>query len=245
MAEYQMTLVERREIARGTMAFWFQTNGAKYEFRAGQHADFGFMRPSEGDEGDNLRTFSLASDPHDQGLVMIAMRMRESGFKTSLKVAALGTMFMVSRPRGSFTLHKDFSRPAVYLAGGIGITPMRSVLHWASKERAPHRLYLFYSNRDVGEAAFLEEFEGLSAQNHGFTFIPTLTRPTSQAWTYERGPISGSLLTRHLPGIIGPVYYLAGPSRMVAAMNTLLHSLGVSDDDIKTEEFGEYGLDHS
>jgi ferredoxin-NADP reductase len=66
MAEYQMTLVNRREVARATMAFWFQTNGAKYEFRAGQHADFAFMHPSERDEADNLRTFSLASDPHDK-----------------------------------------------------------------------------------------------------------------------------------------------------------------------------------
>jgi ferredoxin-NADP reductase len=173
---------------------------------------------------------------------MIAMRMRETGFRTALKVAPRGSMFMVSRPRGSFTLHKDFARPAVYLAGGIGITPMRSVLHWASKERAPHWLYLFYSNRHVEDAAFLEELEGLATQNPGFTFIPTLTRSTSQAWPFERGPINRALLTRHLQGINGPVYYLAGPSGMVSAMTTLLHSLGVSDDDIKTEEFGDYRL---
>lgn len=233
MAAYQMKLVDRREIARATMAFWFQTNGAKYEFQAGQHADFAFMHPSEGDETDNLRTFSLASSPHDQGLVMIAMRMRETGFKTALKVAPLGT------------LQTNFARPAVYLAGGIGITPMRSILQWASLERAPHQLYLFYSNRDAEDAAFLEELEGLAAQNPKFTFIPTLTRSTSQAWPHERGPINRALLTRHLQGINGPVYYLAGPSGMVSAMSTLLHFLSVSDDDIKTEEFGDYGLDQS
>ena len=245
MAAYQMKLVDRREIARATMAFWFQTNGAKYEFQAGQHADFAFMHPSEGDETDNLRTFSLASSPHDQGLVMIAMRMRETGFKTALKVAPLGTKFMVSGPRGSFTLHTNFARPAVYLAGGIGITPMRSILHWACLKRAPHQLYLFYSNRVAEDAAFLEELEGLAAQNPKFTFIPTLTRSPSQGWPHERGPINRALLTRHLQGINGPVYYLAGPSGMVSAMSTLLRFLSVSDDDIKTEEFGDYGLDQS
>jgi len=99
MAEYQMTLVNRREVASATMAFWLQTNVAKYEFRAGQHADFAFLDPSEGDESDNLRTFSLASSPHDQGLVMIAMRMRDTGFKRALKAVPQGTMFKVSRPR--------------------------------------------------------------------------------------------------------------------------------------------------
>jgi len=129
MAEFQITLVNRREIASATMAFWFQTNGAKYEFRAGQHADFAFLHPTEGDESDNLRTFSLASSPHDQGLVMIALRMRDTGFKRALKAVPQGTMFKVSRPRGSFTLHKDSTRPAVFLAGGIGITPMHGMLH--------------------------------------------------------------------------------------------------------------------
>ena len=66
MAEYQMTLVDRQRIARDTMAFWFEANGASFEFRAGQHADFVFTRPCMGSESDNSRTFSFASSPHDQ-----------------------------------------------------------------------------------------------------------------------------------------------------------------------------------
>ena len=120
MAEYQMTLKHRERIARDTMAFSFDTNGTRYEFRAGQHADFLFLDPPLEQEGDNSRTFSLANSPHDKGLVMIALRMRETGFKTALKTAALGAKFRVSRPRGPFTLHKDVTRQAVFLAGGIG-----------------------------------------------------------------------------------------------------------------------------
>ena len=119
MADYQMTLVDRQRIARGTMTFWFDTNGRKYDFRAGQHADFAFMHPPLGGEGDSSRTFSFANSPHDTGLVMIAMRMRKTAFKSALKAAALGTKFTVSRPRGSFTLHKDITRTAVFIAGGI------------------------------------------------------------------------------------------------------------------------------
>src|SRR5258707_12186206 len=99
-----MTLVDRQRIARGTMTFWFDTNGSDYDFRAGQHADFAFMHPPVGDEGDNSRTFSLAKSPHDNGLVMIAMRTRQTGFKTALMSSAPGTKLQFIRPEGCFTL---------------------------------------------------------------------------------------------------------------------------------------------
>jgi ferredoxin-NADP reductase len=242
MAEYQMTMVHRQRIARDTMAFWFDPNSARYEFRAGQHADFVFSNPCVGSEGDNARTFSLASSPHLTEPIMIAMRMRRTAFKNALKAAALGTKFTVSRPRGSFTLHRDITRPAVFLAGGIGIAPIRSILQQAAQERLPHKLYVFYSNREADDAAFLEEFENMTVQNSNFTLIPTVTGPGTLAWPYEKGHINREMLTRYLLGLKGPVYYVAGPSGMVTAMTNLLNSSGVSDDDIKTEEFGDYKL---
>jgi ferredoxin-NADP reductase len=244
MAEYEMTLVDRQRIARDTMAFWFDTNDASFEFRAGQHADFVFRGPRTGIESDNSRTFSLASPPHDNRPVMIAMRMRKTAFKTALKSAALGTKFIVSRPRGSFTLHRDITRPAVFLAGGIGITPIRSILQWVTQEHLPHRLYLFYSNREVDDVAFLEECENMAARNSKFTLIPTVTGHRTIAWPYEKGHINREMLTRSLLALNGPIYYIAGPSGMVAAMTQLLNSLGVSDDDMKTEEFGDYKPQH-
>jgi len=242
MAEYQMTLMDRQRIARDTMAFWFDTNGANFEFRAGQHADFVFTHPRTGSEIDNSRTFSLASSPHDKEPIMIAMRMRKTAFKTALKAAAHGTKFTVSRPRGSFTLHKDITRTAVLIAGGIGIAPIRSILQHATQERLPHKLYLFYSNREADDAAFIEEFESLTAQNPNFTFIPTVTGHRTIAWPYEKGHINREMLTRYLLGLNGPIYYIAGPSGMVTAMTGLLNASGVSDDDMKTEEFGDYKL---
>jgi ferredoxin-NADP reductase len=86
MAEYRMMLVSRREIAKDTMAFWFDTNGAQYEFRAGQHADFAFSAPHNSSD-DTSRTFSLASVPEEKKSIIIAMRMRETGFKSALKTA--------------------------------------------------------------------------------------------------------------------------------------------------------------
>lgn len=237
MAEYQMTLVDRQRIARDTMAFWFDTNGAGYEFRAGQHADFVF-----GSESDNSHTFSLASSPRDRELIMIAMRMRPTVFKNALRAAALGTKVTVSRPRGSFTLHRDITRPAVFLAGGIGIAPIHSILQSATQERLPHKLYLFYSNREAADAAFMDELQSMAAQNPNLTLVLTVTRHPALAWPYEIGHITREMLIRYLFGLNGPVYYIAGPSGMVTGMTDLLVSSGVSPDDMRTEEFGDYKL---
>ena len=240
MAEYQRTLVDKLEIAMDTIAFRFSTNETTYDFQAGQHADFGFLHAFEGNQNDNSRTFSLANSPHENGCITVAMRMRDAGFKNALKRARLGTMFKVSSPRGSFTLHKDITRPAVFLAGGIGITPVRSILHWATQQRLPHKLYLFYSNRYQEDASFLKDLEALAAKNPCFTPIPTLTRNPNTAWPYEKRQIDRGLLMQYLHSLNGPVYYIAGPSGMVAAMSVLLRNAGVSDDDVKTEEFGDY-----
>ena len=245
MAEYRMTLVDRQQIAADTMAFWFEPDDGYFEFRAGQHVDVVFAHPRQGSENDNFRTFSLASSPQEKTSIMIAMRMRKTAFKGALQCAALGTKFVVSRPRGSFTLHKDATRPAVFLAGGIGIAPIRSILQDAAQERLEHKLYLFYSNRDADDAAFLEELENLRGQNHNFIFIPTVTGHRTLAWPYEKGHIHFEMLKRYLPTLKGPVYYIAGPSGMVTAMTRLLNSSGVSEDDMKREEFGDYKSDEN
>jgi ferredoxin-NADP reductase len=242
-AEYQMRLVDRQRIARDRMAFWFDTNGdARFEFLAGQHADFSFSHPFSGNEIENTRTFSLASSPLEKGPVMIATRNRGTAFHAALQAAPLGTRFTVSRPQGSFTLHRDITRAAVFIAGGIGIAPIRSIVQQATLERLPHRSYLFYSNRQVEDAAFLKEIENMTAQNPNLTLVPTLTGHRTAAWPYEKGRISCEMLRRYVLWLNGPIYYIAGPSRMVSAMTDLLASSGVSDDDVKTEEFGDNKL---
>ena len=104
----------------------------------------------------------------------------------------------------------------------------------------PHKLYLFYSNREAVDAAFLEEFETLAVRNPCFTLIPTITRQTYSAWRYEVGHINRQLLSRYLTGLNRPIFYIAGPSGMVSAMTDLLRSLDVGEDDMRTEEFGDY-----
>lgn len=194
------------------------------------------LRDREG----NTRTFSIASSPNEERSIVIATRMRSTAFKESLTRVPLGTAVSVAGPMGSFTLHKDRAKPAVFLAGGIGITPMRSMIAWATEERLPQDIVLLYSNSTPGSTAFLDDLERWAKENERLTVVPTITASTDPDWRYERGLVDAAMITRHVKDVTRPIYYVAGPPGMVSAMQALLETLGVSEDSVKTEEFAGY-----
>jgi len=235
-----LTLLNRAEVAEGTMAFHF-AKPPNFQFRPGQSVDITLLDPPETDGEGNTRTFSIASAPFE-GELVIATRMRDSAFKRVLRQAAPGTKLKIEGPSGSFVLHRKVEKPAVFLAGGIGITPFRSMILEAAHEKTPHQLYLFYSNRRPEDAAFLDELTEAAKRNPNFPLIATMTEveKSSQKWKGQSGFIDEQMLTKHLPSLEGPIYYLAGPPAMVAAMRGILTKAGVDEDDIRTEEFSGY-----
>ena len=240
MADYTIVLKHREEVAEDTMAFRFDITGTGYTFKAGQNAAFTLLDPPETDSAGNTRTLSFASSPNDLSSLMVAMRMRRSSFKNSLRALPLGAKLRVTSAIGSFSLHTDSSKPAVFLAGGIGITPVLSILAHATERALPHQIYVFYSNRDPRKAAFLDELQRLEKTNPAFTLIPTVTTPNGSDWPFQQGRIDAQMLTRFIPEVHKPVYYVCGPPEMVTAMQKLLYSLGVNEDNIRSEEFGGY-----
>ncbi|MGQ0667362.1 MAG: ferredoxin--NADP reductase [Nitrospiraceae bacterium] len=235
-----MTLKARRQVAERTMAFQFERPQG-FTFKAGQSIDMILMNPSETDREGNGRAFSIASAP-DEGVLLVATRMRDTAFKRELATMSIGSQVKIHGPFGNLVLHNDQSRAAVFLAGGIGITPFRSILLQAAREQLPHRLHLFYSNRRPEDAPFLEELEALPRQNPSYTFVPTVTdlRRSDRSWQGETGRIDQAMLAKHLKDAASPIYYMAGPPGMVSAMRTLLASMGIDDEDIRTEEFAGY-----
>jgi len=240
MADYTITLKHRENVAEETMAFCFDIAGTGYTFKAGQNAAFTLLDPPETDIGGNTRTLSFASSPNDLSSLMVAMRMRRSAFKNSLRTLPLGAKVRVSSAIGSFRLHRDSSKPAVFLVGGIGITPVLSVLVHAAEEALPHRIYVFYSNRDARKVAFLDELHRCEKTNPALTLIPTVTTPNVSVWPFERGRIDAQMLARYIPEVQKPVYYVCGPPEMVTAMQRLLAGLDVNESNIRSEEFGGY-----
>ena len=237
---YQPKLLNRVEVAEGTMAFRFEKPPG-FDFKPGQSADVTLLNPPETDSEGNVRTFSIASAPFEDQL-MFATRMRDTAFKRSLKKMPLGTVVKMDSATGDFTLHKNSAKPAVFLAGGIGITPFSSIVRQADHDHAPHKSYLFYSNRRPEDAPFIEVLQNLEKTNPNFRFIATMTEMSGskKTWNGETGRINREMLSKYLNDLPGPIYYIAGPPAMVGGMRKMLVASGVDEDDIRTEEFAGY-----
>ena len=145
------------------MAFQFEKPDG-FTFTAGQSIDLTLMNPPETDGEGNGRTFSIASAPDDD-LLLVATRMRETAFKRMLGTLPIGSRVKIEGPFGNLVLHHDQAKAGVFLAGEIGITPFRSIRLRAAREPMPHRLFLFYANRRPEDAPFLQELEALQRQN--------------------------------------------------------------------------------
>jgi ferredoxin-NADP reductase len=230
MARHEVALTGREPVAEGTMAFRF-AKPAGFEFKPGQSVSLTLIEPPA-EPNSTRRTFSLASAPQESEL-MIATRMREgSHYKRALHALPLGAQVRLTGPLGAMTLHDDAARAAVFIAGGIGITPFRSMLLQAEQDRAEHRLYLAYSNRRREHAAFLDELQALQRRNDRFRLLAPMTD--------TEGMLDEEKLKRFAGDAPSPVYYLAGPPAMVEAMKVILARNSVGDDDIRSEEFFGY-----
>lgn len=240
MAVFNVKLLKKIEIAEGTMAFHFE-KPQDFKFKAGQFADVTLIDPSETDAEGNIRAFTLANAPYEEDLVFVT-RMRDTAFKRVLKNLSVGSEVTIDAPHGSYTLHNNVTKPAVFLTGGIGVTPVRSIVLQAAKDKLPHKLFVFYSNRRPEDAAFLDELKNLQGSNPNYVFVGTMTQmdKSKRPWNGEVGYITADLLSKHISDLTVPIYYLSGPAAMVAAMRQTLNDAGVDDDNIKTEEFSGY-----
>jgi ferredoxin-NADP reductase len=233
-------LAGRQKIAEGAMAFHFE-KPPDWTFEAGQAIDITLLAPSETDAEGNTRTFTIASAPYEKSL-MVATRMRDTAFKRVLKVMPVGAAVQMEGPAGDLTLHNDAARTAVFLSGGIGITPFRSIAFSAAKEHLPHRILLFYSNRRPEDAAFLAELQALEKQNPNYRLIPSMTgmEKSQRPWHGETGVINKEMLAKYLKDATSPIYYIAGPPGMVKGLHMMINESGVDEGDIRTEEFSGY-----
>ena len=240
MGAYTVKLRNRKEVAQETMAFFFE-KPAGFVYAGGQSVDFTLIDPPQTDAEGNTRTFSIAGAPREPHL-MVATRMRDTAFKRVFKTMPPGTEVKMEGPFGSMTLHRKAAHPAVLLAGGIGITPFRSMLYQAIEAHTGHRLFLFYSNRRPEDAPFLAELQELSKEHANFTLIATMTdlEKSKIPWDGERGLINKAMLVKFLGELAGPIYYIAGPPALVAGMRTMLNEAGVDEDDLRSEDFSGY-----
>jgi ferredoxin-NADP reductase len=240
VSTHEVRLTGREEIAAGTMAFHFE-KPTGFSFRPGQAIDLVLMAPPSTAAESTRHTFSLVSAPFQDAL-SIATRLRDSAFKRALQALPIGSAASLEGPFGSLTLHNNHAQPAIFIAGGIGITPFMSILRQAAHDQLPQQLILVYSNRRPEDAAFLAELQDLEQHNNNFRLVATMTQmsDSSRPWQGATALIDQELVKRVSNGISAPIYYIAGPPTMVAGLREILGHAGIDDDDVRSEEFYGY-----
>jgi ferredoxin-NADP reductase/nitrite reductase/ring-hydroxylating ferredoxin subunit len=199
--EFTLTLTGKERL-EGTdiMTFRFTKQGYP-DYEAGQFAFF----PLEGVSNDSkgpTRHFTLSSSPTED-MIMISTRIRNTPYKQKLESLDKATKTRVSKPQGNFTLHKDHSKPAVFISGGIGVTPFRSMIKYATDKQLPLRITMFDSNRDEASVLYKDEFDRWAKLNNNLKIIYTITeegqeKATRTDWKGERGKIGEGMLAKYL-----------------------------------------------
>ncbi len=238
---FEAALIEREMVAERTMTFrWPKPEG--WDYRAGQFIDITLHDPPETDAEGDTRGFSISSAPCEN-VIAITTRLRDTAFKRVLQKVPLGTSMKLEGAFGDLRLHHA-DRPALLLAGGIGITPFRSILIQQIRcdGGLPYPVVLFHANHRPEDAAFGDEMSALVTAEPRLRFVPTMTamERSAQARDGETGRIDAAMLRRHAGDLDAPIYYVAGPAGMTQGLRAMLVESGIDEDDIRTEEFTGY-----
>ncbi|MBI4062307.1 FAD-dependent oxidoreductase [Candidatus Gottesmanbacteria bacterium] len=228
-----LTLKEiRQETAKvSTFVFW---PDSPLSYRAGQHVSIRLGHENSDNRG-TIRTFSLSSSPTEQYLT-ITTNQGESSFKKKLFSLRAGAQIEARGPGGGFILRQEDPGHHIMIAGGIGITPFRSMLKYASDTRATIPITLLYSNRTPEEIVFRSFLDSLTGH---ITIIHTITHPQeSTAWAGRTGRIDETTIAEFSKGQCR--YYVCGPLPFVEAMVNLLGTMGIPIDRIHYEKFTGY-----
>jgi len=238
--DYLVKLKKRFLVAERTMALQLE-KPAGFTFRPGQWIDITLLDPGETDAEGNTRGFSIASAPHEDFL-MVVTRLRDTAFKRQLPLLPLDTVVKLTGPGGNLRLHNKTAHEAVFLVGGIGITPVRSTLLHVAHDKLAHRILVFFSNRRPEDAAFLEELADLQKEIPNYTLIATMTgmAKSTRSWNGETTRIGEALLSKYATDAKSPIYYVVGPTGMINGVHEMLNTAGVDDDDIRRDEFEGY-----
>jgi NAD(P)H-flavin reductase len=210
--------------------------GQPFTYRAGQAA---YLQPAGADK---RRPYSIASAPeetaqHDQLEFLVQIDATgASGLLPDL--IRPGTLATVDGPLGSFVFPAEHpvEQSFLFIAGGTGIAPLRSMLWHTLLAERPGRIGLVYSVRSPEELAYREEFEKLDRQRR-VTFRHTVTRSASDGWTGRQGRIDAAALKDMVdPG--NTLCFVCGPPALVGDIRPRLNALGVNDEQIRIEQWG-------
>ncbi len=220
-------------------------------FQPGQHLTFSV--PVNGQDEPEMRCYSLSESPTEKGYYRVTVKRlgppqgagpgtppgRVSGhFHDSLQP---GAVVEALAPAGSFCLDQTSNRPIIFIGGGIGITPLLSMLRWLIATGSRREIWFFYGVRNRGEHAMYETLQKLNAHTPNVRLLAAYSQPTPNCRKnidyHVKGHITAELLRPLLTARRCEIY-LCGPNAMMTSLRGQLEAIGVPDEDIRTESFG-------
>lgn len=234
-----ITLKEKKEVAENTWLYTF-VRPEEFSFSAGQYVSMKVTKkPFQDDRGD-FRSFSIASAPFEKDILEFAMRGGESAFKKNLQSLEVGESVEITPAVGKCVFGEpDAEKGIVFLVGGVGVTPARSMLGQANYENRPEKFFLFDSNRRLEDAPFLDEF--LALHDIDLTRVYTMSEQelSKMPWNGELGRIDAEMIRKYVTMDWAKCsFYIVGLGVFVRAMRELLLEGGVPAEKILSDDFG-------
>ncbi len=235
----RVRLKERRRESADVMSFIFDLCGQPFEYLPGQYAFYELDKLAFPDERGNRRHFTISSSPTEKGIIMFTTRLRGSGFKETLHRARMGYGLTVTGPEGDFVLPGVKTRQHVFIAGGIGVTPFRSMMRNAADIKTPIHARLLHFSRSVQDLVFRNELEEIASKMPSFSYVCSVEE-ADPGWQGDRGVLTEAFLRGHVADIHRSLFWISGPPPAVEAFKQVVRKTGVPEKSIRTDDFTGY-----
>ncbi len=230
-----LTLIKKEQIALGVYHFIFKSD-QRLAFAAGQYLEWTLPHEKPDARG-NRRYFTIASSPTESE-IHLGVKVYEpaSTFKKGLLALTEGMQITASQVAGEFVLPHDTKEKLVFIAGGIGITPFRSITHYMLDTRDTRSVILLYSNKVAREVAYKDIFDR-AEDMLDFKAVYALTNEPTPIPGTHHGIIDIELIKKEVPDFLERTFYISGPHGMVVAFEKTLNDLGIPPSHIKVDFF--------
>jgi ferredoxin-NADP reductase len=237
---YDARLLERERVGNQVMILRVEKPG-EFSFFAGQYCFLTVPDIGLQDDRGLRRAFSIASSPLEKDLLFV-VKKSDSALKRTVEEIPIGTIVTVGPPVGTLVLPRETTAPFVFLAGGIGIAPFRSLIRYVTDAGTGHRITLFYSSQVPEETPFLEELQHIPEANTDIGVVVTMTRigESRTGWTGSTSRINPEMIRDGCESWENAMYYIVGPPAMAKGMQEMLEAMGIPISMIKMELFTGY-----